>query len=81
MGAQSQNSAGYYGSHQLNKPEWGKVGQEPQKCKIREESRVTRSCRLCSRAPLHVRHPFSEKKPRQREGESALLGTQRGSLV
>lgn len=37
-----------------------------------EESRVIRSCRHF-RPPMGVRHPFSKKKPRQREGESALL--------
>lgn len=29
MGAEPQDSAGYYGNHQLSKPEW-EVCQEPQ---------------------------------------------------
>ena len=72
-GAESRNSAGYCGNHQLNKPEWEKVGQKPPKWRSREESRVAKSCSLCARAPQGVRHPFSGKKPRQREGGSALL--------
>ena len=67
MGAESGNSVGYYGNHQLNKPEWEKVGQKPPKWRSREESRVAKSC------SLRARHPFSGKKPRQREGGSALL--------
>lgn len=81
MGAQPQNSAGYYGSHQLNKPEWGKVGQEPRKCRSRERSRMAKGCRVHSSPTVGVRNPFSEKKPRQRKDESALFGTQTGGLA
>lgn len=42
---------------------------------------MARGCRAHPAPPLGIRHPFSEKKPRQREGESALLGTQNGGLA
>lgn len=80
MGAEPQDSAGYYGNHQLRKPEW-EVCQGPPKYRNREGPRAVRCRRIHSRPTLGVRHSFSEKKPRQREDESALLGTQHGGLA
>lgn len=42
---------------------------------------MARGCRAHSVPSLGIRHPFSERKRRQREGESALLGTQNGGLA
>lgn len=80
MGAQPQNSAGCFGNY-TEQARVGKGGPGTPKCRSREGSRVARGFRVHSRLSLGAKHPFSEKKPRQSEGESALLGTQNGGLA
>lgn len=79
MEAESRNSAGYYGNHQLNKPEWEKVGQKPSKWRSREESRVAKSYSLCAGAP-RCQAPLLWKETKAERGWECFI-RQHGGLV
>ena len=74
----THNSASYRGNHQPSKPEWGKAAQEPPEFRNKKGPTAARGYSLLS---FGGQVPFSGKKLRPREDESALFGTPHGGLA
>lgn len=76
----THNSAGYYGNHSPASQNGGRYPGPPPH-RIQEQKGIQYGQRLQILVLLGVRYPFSEKKLRPTENESALLGTPHGGLA